>query len=312
MNKNNIPRFPDFRPFDIHDRQVICGFTERFHVTSCEYSFTNLFCWQDSYKLSWSIHQDHLVIYNGVNNTLLMPVGEFMPPEELSVLPAAMEGLPHVPEISSVPEAYIDAFEEINSYYLVRQQRAYADYLYSVSKLSNLTGKKLQKKKNLISQFKRKFPGYEVTAIDTGRISEIRSFADSLFRSRTTIPASLKEEHHALMTALDHFDALGLEGLVIRVDGRPAAFSVFSRLNPSTFDIHFEKAAREVKGSAQVINHETAKYLEDKCTFLNREQDLGIPGLRQAKMSYDPDKILAHSTLSIQTCKQETHSTIKK
>ena len=99
----------------------------------------------------------------------------------------------------------------------------------------------------------------------------------------------LKEKLEALKVSLDCFEEIGFEGLVVVVDGKVIAFSVFSQFKDLVYDIHFEKADINFKGAAQVINQETAKYLKGKCQYLNKEQDLGIKGLRQAKMSYEPE-----------------------
>jgi hypothetical protein len=99
--------------------------------------------------------------------------------------------------------------------------------------------------------------------------------------------------------AFDRFDALGLAGVMVTVGKEPVAFSVFNRLTRNTCDILFEKANMAFKGAAQVINQETARYLKDKCHYLNREQDLGVPGLRQAKLSYVPSALMIPHTLSV-------------
>jgi len=87
------------------------------------------------------------------------------------------------------------------------------------------------------------------------------------------------------------------EGGILQINGRLIAFSIFSRLNRETADVHFEKSDTTVKGAAQVINQETARSLAGRFSWINREQDLGIDGLRQAKRSYMPDQILMPYTL---------------
>ncbi|MBF0300261.1 MAG: DUF2156 domain-containing protein, partial [Oligoflexia bacterium] len=103
-------------------------------------------------------------------------------------------------------------------------------------------------------------------------------------------PAFIKEEL-ALKKALLYFKELELEGLLLysSVAGEVQAFTIFSKLNDDTADIHFEKSNIEIHGASQIINWETAKYLANRYKFLNREQDLGILGLRQAKKSYAPE-----------------------
>jgi len=110
----------------------------------------------------------------------------------------------------------------------------------------------------------------------------------------------LQEEHAALKQALGIIHSSLMDGLAITIEGKVVAFSIFSRLTPSTYDIHFEKSDLSFKGSAQVINNETAKYLKDKCQYMNREQDLGIKGLRQAKLSWDPHIVFKPFILTLQ------------
>lgn len=305
MNTTHLPQFPDFKPVEIKDRDFMVSMINEYQMESCEYSFANLFCWQRTYDIVWSMYQGRIVIFIKKDQSFLMPVGECLAPEELFVLSAFIRDQTRPPTISSVPEAYFLVYPEIRGYYAISEEREHADYLYSVDKLVDLKGKKLQKKKNLIAQFKRTHPNYRIREIQEDSIAACRAFAASEFDSRAGkdggVPDTLMEENQALNRALDYFTPLGLSGLVLTVNGSPAAFSLFSRLNPSTFDIHFEKSDLTIKGAAQMINHETAKFLKDKCTFINREQDLGIPGLRRAKLSYDPDDILMHATLAVHT-----------
>lgn len=96
----------------------------------------------------------------------------------------------------------------------------------------------------------------------------------------------------ALARRLAAFGPLELEGVKITLGPESIAFSLFSALNSQMADIHFKKADPAVKGASQMINWETATRLADRFKYLNREQDLGIPGLRQAKRSYDPECLL--------------------
>jgi hypothetical protein len=156
-----------------------------------------------------------------------------------------------------------------------------------------------------VSQFKKYYPNHEVKPITGDLIEKTSDYARQLFLNHKDVSETLTEEFQALNRAFKFFEDLHLEGLMLLVNDQPVAFSIFSRLNPTTYDIHFEKADLAIKGAAQMINHETAKCLTNKCDYINREQDLGIPGLRQAKLSYDPDGILINSTLAFNTAFQE-------
>jgi hypothetical protein len=110
------------------------------------------------------------------------------------------------------------------------------------------------------------------------------------------ISQELVIELSAMEKAFDHFEDLGLEGLALMADRQMVAFSIFSPLNHDTWNVQFEKSDFDYKGAAQVINHQTALYLKDRCRYINREQDLGIKGLRQAKMSYEPETLFIPHT----------------
>ena len=101
---------------------------------------------------------------------------------------------------------------------------------------------------------------------------------------------SVEAAHEAAAIGMlaEHFEALPVEGLVLRAGGRVVSFAVYSPVSPDLWTVHFEKTRYEYKGASQYITHRTAAALQGRARLLNREQDLGIPGLRQAKKSYDP------------------------
>ena len=288
MDHETIPIFPDFRMFSLKDRNLIHGFLEQYELVSCEYSFFNLFCWQKEYDLCFCIYKNRLLVLDKKDNYFLMPLGKTLAPESLAELSQNMKHLGKACDIALVPPEYLKTNPQIRKYYSAAPQKDSDEYIYSIEKLADLKGKKLQKKKNLISQFKRKNPAFCVKKIQGPLIKNSLALAKNILSTSKGRIKSLQEEHAALEQALGIIDRSLLDGLAMTVEGKVVAFSIFSRLTPSTYDIHFEKSDLSFKGAAQVINHETAKFLKDKCEYVNREQDLGIKGLRQAKLSWDP------------------------
>jgi len=288
MEQETIPIYPDFKMFSLKDRNLIHRFLDRYEPISCEYSFFNLFCWQKVYDLCFCLYKDRLLILDKKDNYFLTPLGKPLAPKRLAELSQSMKSLGKACDIAIVPHEYLIENPQIKKYYSATPQKDSDEYIYSAKKLADLKGKKLHKKKNLISQFKRKNPAFCVKRIQGPLIKKSFTLARNIFSTSKGRIKSLQEEHLALKQALDIIDRSLMDGLAITVEGNVVAFSIFSRLTPSTYDIHFEKSDLSFKGAAQVINHETAKYLKDKCEFVNREQDLGIKGLRQAKLSWDP------------------------
>jgi len=270
--------FPAFHPIRIQDKEIITAFNMTANPFSCEYAFANLYCWRKLYDYSWTIYKDRLVIYNGVDRQIYMPLGETVTPQELSALSTDFMKAVHNGTVVLVPETYRQQYPELERHYTIASNRDLAEYIYAVRDLSELKGPRLHKKRNLISQFKRNFPGYVIEVLSRSNLRECRLFAESRLKKLTRIDRGIKEENSALHEALRYFDELGLEGLLLKVRGKVAAFSIYSRLNASVYVTHFEKSDHDFKGAAQVINQVTAAGLVDKCKFVNREQDLGLPG----------------------------------
>ena len=297
----HIPQTSDllkWHLFELDDQALIQTYIDRYRPLSCEYNFSNLFAWQTAYKMSWSLYQERLLIYDEISQFAFMPLGEDFSPEELVILSLNLKSAGLTPNFCLLTAEYIKKFPEIENYYIVKEERNHSEYIYSVDSLCDLNGTKLHKKKNLISQFKRSYPDFEVHPLKGKYKHKARKLAQILLSRRKKPSDTLDQEFYALKTSFDYFDQLGLDGLAITIGEKLVAFSIFSALNPSTYDIQFEKSDTDYKGAAQVINHETAKFLKDKCQYLNREQDLGIKGLRQAKMSYDPVELITPYSLT--------------
>jgi hypothetical protein len=226
-----------------------------------------------------------------------MPLGEAFLPKEIKDLSHHLIGMGFEPDISILPREYVDAYPDIERFYTIREERDHAEYIYRVDSLAELNGVKLHKKRNLISQFKRRNPDYSVRPLKAEDFPIARDFVRHIIETREKASQDLEDEFKAIERAFDNFDSLGFEGIALWVNDRLVAFCVFSRLTHDTYNIQFEKSDLAFKGAAQVINQETAKFLQNKCVYVNREQDLGIKGLRQAKLSYEPERLIVPHTL---------------
>jgi uncharacterized protein len=292
-------RFPTAGMFELSDRQMVQIYIDKYAPISCEYNFANLFCWQEAYQYSWRLYKGRLMIYDGVNQCAFMPLGEPLPPDELAELGRELLRSGLEPDIGLVPDTYVNTFPRCEQYFSIEPGRDYAEYIYSADQLCQLNTPKLHKKKNLISQFVRAYPAYEVQPLDEKNRAGARVLSRDLLHRQGPPSRDLVIELSAMEKAFDHFEDLGLEGLALMADHHMVAFSIFSPLNHDTWNVQFEKSDFDYKGAAQVINHQTALYLRDRCRYINREQDLGIKGLRQAKMSYEPDTLFIPHTLRL-------------
>jgi uncharacterized protein len=297
LQKVQKSRFLKFNRFTLKDQGLIQAYIDTFKPASCEYNFSNLFAWQNASKISWTLYNQRLLIYDEISQCAFMPLGEDLYPEDLVILSLNMKNAGFVPNFSLVTLDYLKKFPEIKNYYQIKEERDDAEYIYDVESLCELTGIKLHKKRNLISQFKRTYPDFKVYLLNEDFKDKAQGLAQKIMKRRKKISKTLDQEFDAIKTSFENFDQLGLEGLVLTLENSVVAFSVFSKLKHSTYDIQFEKSNPDFKGAGQVINQETARYLKDKCKYLNREQDLGIKGLRQAKMSYEPLRLITPYSL---------------
>ncbi len=297
LQKPQKIKFLQFNSFSLRDHELVQKYIDEFQPLSCEYNFSNLFAWQGVHRLLWTLYQERLLIYDNLSQRAFMPLGKVLYPEELVILSLNLENIGLKPGFGIVRSDYLRRFPDIEKYYIIKKERDYAEYIYDVNTLCDLTGIKLHKKRNLISQFKRRNPDFKVHLLNSEHRQKALKLAQAMATNSNKRSTTLDQELCAIKVSFDNFEQLKQEGLAITIETRLAAFSVFSALNHSTYDIQFEKSDPDFKGAAQVINHETAKYLKDKCQYINREQDLGIKGLRQAKMSYEPESLLMPHSL---------------
>jgi len=295
-------QYPVLKGLDHSDREIICWYAEKYNQFSCEYSFPSLYLWNDIYHYKLSFFNDWLIVFDTRSDYILMPMGEDITLSGLLNLSISLKQDGYSGDISNVPPEFIDEHPELNHYYDIENERELAEYIYTTEKLFALRGKKLRKKKNLISQFFRNYPDYQVRPMDPNVRKDCLAMVETMLAENLDVRKSILEETIVMKKGFKSFDSIPLEGIAIYIgndiESRLVCFSVYSRLNRDVFTIHFEKANYSCCGATQIINWETAKELKDKCRYINREQDLGIPGLRQAKLSYEPELIYPANFLS--------------
>lgn len=167
------------------------------------------------------------------------------------------------------------------------------DYVYDINDLADLKGRKFQKKRNHLNKFCGLYPNAYVTPITRELLPKVREMANKWYEDKLAQDPTgdFHMERSALKKAFDHLAELDMESLVLMDGEEVLAFTLGSPLSENTFDIHFEKAREDADGAYPTINNEFAKYLRQKyprLQYLNREDDMGLEGLRKAKLSYNP------------------------
>ena len=265
----------------------------------CDFSFSNIFAWQKAFNTQYAVIEGYLVLKSispDGKTRFLMPVGGEI--ENLKkVIFALMETAEKEKsdfEIVSASEEFAKEVEELFEGALVaKDNRDYCDYRYLAQTLSDLKGKKLHSKRNHINKFKELYPDFEYKTITAEMIPECAEMQKKWCeKNNCKEESSLDRESCAVRRVFRHFESLPLRGGALYVNSEMVAFTFGQKLTEDTFDVMIEKAFSDVQGAYTVINQMFVQAQNGEFTYINREEDLGIPGLRQAKLSYHPEKLL--------------------
>lgn len=272
-------------------RACLTACTER----GCEYSLANLYMW-GSQKVAFL--QGYLALFSQFQRKSVYPFpvgnGDIGPVLEAILHDARIRGLScRLTSLTAEDCATLE--ERYPGKFCFHPDRDGCDYIYSIHKLAELPGRKYQRKRNHVNRFYQEHPDCTVEQITEARFPDVEKMLQSWFDAR--LAADPAGDYHmeqvALHRAMDKWSELGLEGLLLTENGRIIAMTAGSFLNDTTFDVHFEKALDE--GAYAAINQAFARYLREKypaLQWLNREDDMGIAGLRKAKLSYYPDRLV--------------------
>lgn len=260
---------------------------------SCEYSPVNLAIWG---KQRMAYFNGYWVFFSQFDRRAVYPFpvgkGDIKPVLDALLQDAQQRGIRCCITAMSPEQC-----ELLNALYpdkfCIFADRDGFDYLYNIDDLADLKGRRYQKKRNHVNKFQSLFPSWRTEEFSAGNIADVQQFLQQWYdrRLQDNPMADFHLEQLALEHALRDWKELGLEGLVLRDDQRVLAFSLASLLNKDTADVHFEKAAEDADGAYAAINQAMASWLRQRhpaVRYLNREDDMGIEGLRKAKLSYDP------------------------
>jgi hypothetical protein len=287
----------DFTPLRLGDRGFLTPALGRYAQPLAGYTFAVLAAWNPVYHYSWAVcgHAGLLIscfMEKTGQHHLLQPLGRLGSAGRRRILQGAA-ALDHPLKIIGVSERFLAGNPDLVREFQVREDRTASNYVYAADALAELKGRKYAKKRNLISQANGL---YEWTAspLTAERTDACFAVLEAIAAEESPrVEGMLALELTALEITLKHFRAWEQQGVLVEADGRPVAFSIFEPIGPRTAAIHFKRALRSYKGLYQIINQETAKTIAAQgYERINREEDLGDPGLRAAKKSYHPVEIV--------------------
>ncbi len=294
INQNMI----EFKPIALSDKTTIDICLQNNSYRACDFCFTNLYAWQAKFHTTFAVIHDTLFIrYNDCDAQLcyMMPIGKMALKEALQLIinDAKENNIPLV--IKAITEEMWTCIQkEMFDTFTFVHDRDNDEYIYLTEKLISLTGKKLQAKRNHINRFKADNPDWHYFPLTTTKeLNECSVMLDEWEDLNISkAEKSLRYDYLATKIMLNNFHYLQLKGGAVRVEGKIIAFTIGEELTKDTFVVHVEKAISGINGAYTIINQQFAEKELSNYTYINREEDMGLDYLRQAKMSYYPDILL--------------------
>lgn len=287
----------EFRKLTCDDRQAFQEYLPYCQGKGCEYSFANLCIWG---RQRAAFMDGFLVLFSQFDRSSVYPFplgqGDIKAVLDAIIHDARARGIPC--RLSSMTEAECNLVESLYpGQFRFHTDRDDYDYVYAIEDLAALRGKRYQSKRNFANRFRIQHPDCQALPLDDTTTEAAKELVAKWLQSKQEADPLLDThlEQTALNRAFSRWEELGLEGLVLMENGQALAMTMGSFLSPDTFDIHFEKALEGVDGAYAAVNQSFAQYLQEKypqLRYLNREDDLGIDGLRKAKLSYHPDHLV--------------------
>lgn len=280
-----------FRRPCLEDRQEVKKILEKSGNIDSASAFGTLYLWAEGYDINICLHDG--VLFRKSGKSYGFPRGA----EDDTQLKKALETLKL--NCSSCDKFILDDLLENDARELERifpgkfsfsKNRDNSEYVYDIKNLAQLTGKKYHSKRNHISKFSKLYKWKYIPCIKN---IECMDFFEKWFKIYSSDEEKFNgQEYLAIKKALENFDALELSGGALEVDGEIIACTIGEKINKDGLLVHFEKALPEFEGSYSVINNEFCKSQAKNFKFVNREEDMGILGLRKSKLSYKPMLLL--------------------
>ena len=280
----------EFKPITLSDKPIFDDYFNQTPFNNAEKNFSNLFMWRHTYGYEYAIINGCLCIKGKLRGSeksfCHFPYGGCNIKDSISLIKEAFtEGKQVI--IKPVLPEMVNCLKKSGEEFELEEDRSSFDYIYTSTKLIHLAGSKLRTKRRWLKKFKDKYD-YEYEDINKDNLQDAKEFTLDIIRNSNND----ENEIVAMSEMFDNFFELGIKGCIIRIDGEVAAVSTGEELTNDTVLIHSERANVKYEGIYNCINQEFCKKQWSGYEYINREEDLGIPGLRQAKLTYRPDILL--------------------
>lgn len=291
-----------FKEITLADKETINNCYPADRCKCCDFSFANVFCWAPKFHTKFAIVQNTLFLdfTDNYKHYYTMPMGQMNIKESISLIlkDAEDRGLEFTMRgiTSKMWDIIEDAYPKM---FVYESDRDNAEYIYETEKMITLAGKKLQKKRNHINKFKSENPDWRYEKIKTQE--QLNQCLEMLIKWDNITHDDKHQNYDFIASSLmiKHFHELDLRGGMIIVNNQIVAFSIGSVLCHDLFGVHLEKAFADINGAYTIMNQQFAEHEAAEYKYINREEDMGIEGLRKAKMSYYPEILLKEGVVTL-------------
>lgn len=296
----------DFREISLKDKEWINECLAVSDFRGCEYSFANNLAWRrlnDTVITKFNDFYISCSFYDG-KPVVTFPTGVRCDDSGIEKYIELFDKLKKYFEdqdesliVTSVSKENLEWFKEhYKDNIVISADRGSFDYIYNASDLIELKGKKYHGKRNHIKRFKDNDWSFE--PLTSKNFDDCTAFAAEFYNNNDSYnDHSAVVEQYAIYVFFNNFEYLGLKGGLLRSQGDIVGFTIGEQVNSDTFVVHIEKALSDVQGAYPTICNEFAKANAQKLKYINREEDLGIEGLRKSKLSYNPAFLLEKYTV---------------
>ena len=283
----------EFHPIRAEDKEILDPYFKEADSRNCDMCFSTNYLWATHYGLTWAEAGGMLIIRTNSEEEqpgFYFPIGSGNPERAVAEVEAYCKerGIPvRFYLVSRETEAWLQSHRP--SLYRVFYNRDVEDYVYEREKLVRLSGRKYHGKKNHVNKFKRAFPEWSYEPITEDNRQDCLDMLTE-WKKLNSVEEDI-EKHAESCVARNYLlklEMLGQKGGAIRADGKIVAFTIGEKINSDTFVVHIEKAFSDVPGAYAIINQQFLEHEAGDCLYVNREDDSGEEGLRQAKVSYHP------------------------
>ena len=285
-----------FHQLTLSDREAMQAVTLPSGRRNCNYTFANLVGWQFWYDTEVCVLENAVVLRYTLDGqrAYMVCTSEAL---SLELIEALFDDSNGDLTLMGLEDSQV-AQLQTSHLFSVEPDRDQYDYIYRRTDLATLHGRHLDAKRNHINRFRAEHPDFEYRPLTPESFDECRRLTE-IWQEDKAASDTIDAEHRVMETIFSNWNALGMTGGSIFVDGRMVAFTYGSAVTTDTLDVCVEKADRHVEGAFAIINQQFAEHLPEQYIYLNREEDMGILGLRQAKLSYHPEILLTYNVVHI-------------